>query len=63
MAGSILCDLEKAFDPVNHDILLSKLPYYGIRGKAKLLLESDLQDRYQRVQIISSCLSSNTVSE
>ena len=53
MAGSIFCDLEKAFDPVNHDILLSKLRYYGISGKAKLLIESYLQNtcRYQRVQI------------
>ena len=42
LAGSIFCDLEKAFDSVNHDILLSKLSYYGISGKAKLLLESYL---------------------
>jgi len=63
MAGSIFCDLEKAFDSVNHNILLSKLPYYGISGKAKLLLESYLQNRYQRVRITNSYLNSNIVSE
>ena len=63
MIGSIFCDLEKAFDSVNHDILLSKPPYYGIRGKAKLLVESYLQNRYQRVQIINSYINANTVSE
>jgi len=47
MAGSIFCDLEKAFNAVNHDLLLSKLPYYGISGKAKLVLESYIQNRYQ----------------
>jgi len=61
MAGSIFCDLEKVFNSVKHD--LSKLPYYGISGKAKLLLESYLQNRYQRVQIINKYLNSNTVSK
>ena len=61
MAGSIVCGLEKAFNSVNHDILLSKLPYYGIGGKAKLLLESYLTNRYQRVLITNSYLNSNTV--
>ena len=60
MAGRIFCDLERAFNSVNHNISLSKLLYYGIRGKAKLLLESYLQNRYQRVQIISLYLNSNS---
>jgi len=63
MAGSIFCDLEKAFDSVNYDILLSKLPYYGISGKAKLLLYSYLQNRYQRVQIANLYFNPNTVSK
>jgi hypothetical protein len=63
LAGSIFCDLEKAFDSVNHDILLSKLSYYGISGKAKSLLKSYLQNRHQRVLITNSLLNSNTVSK
>ena len=63
MTDSIFFDLEKAFNSVNHDILLSKLPYYGISCKGKLLLKLYLQNTYQKVQIINSYLTSNTVSE
>ena len=45
--GSVFCDLQKAFDTVNHKLLLDKLQYYGIEGKTKILLESYLQNRYQ----------------
>jgi len=63
MDGGIFCDLEKAFDSVNHDILLSKLPYYGISDKAKLLLESYIQNRHEGVQIANSYLNTTTTSK
>jgi hypothetical protein len=33
LLGGIIYDLDKTFDCVNHDILLSKLKFYRIRDK------------------------------
>jgi hypothetical protein len=44
LVGGIFCDLHKAFDCVNYDILLSKLKHYGITGRVYDLIKSYLLD-------------------
>ena len=57
--GGIFCDLSKAFDCVNHKILLLKLEHYGIIETFKALIESYFMDRYQKVAIKDKSNSTN----
>ena len=47
----IFLDFAKAFDTVNHEILLSKLDHYGISGKSRDLFHSYLSNRTQQTDI------------
>lgn len=53
----ILCDLSRAFDCISHDMLLSKLERYGLRGGALRLVKSYLRNRKQVVSWNGRCSS------
>ena len=49
--GAVFMDLSRAFDVMNHDILESKLKFYGFRGNFLNLLMSFIRDRKYFVNI------------
>ena len=50
-AGGVLMDLSKAFDTINHPLLLAKLKSYGFSKQALVIIYSYLSNRKQRIEI------------
>ena len=53
-AGAILVDLSKAFDTINHELLIAKLYAYGFSKDALKLINSYMSDHWQRTKIDKS---------
>ena len=54
VTGALLTDLSKAFDCLNHGLLIAKLNAYGFSTSALRLIHSYLNERKQRVKINGS---------
>ena len=58
----IFIDLRKAFDTVNHDILLLKMEHYGVRGSTLQWFKFYLYERKQYVYINGECSELKQIS-
>ena len=54
VAGAIITDLSKAFDCLNHDLLIAKMAAYGFDKNALLFIQNYLRERKQRTKVNGS---------
>ena len=59
--SALFLDLSKAFDIINHDLLLAKLKAYGFSPNALKLMHGYLNNRKQQVQIKNKFSSESSV--
>ena len=52
--AAVLMDLSKAFDTINHELLIAKLEAYGFGESALEIVLSYLSDRWQRTKVNTS---------
>ena len=50
-AGGVLMDLSKAFDTINHQLLLAKLHAYGFTKRTLAIICSYLPNQKQKIKI------------
>ena len=60
---AVLLDLSKAFDTIDHKVMLKKLELYGVRGNTLSWFESYLSDRRLRVKCRTACSMEETYSD
>ena len=53
-AGAILMDFSKAFDTINHDLLIAKLGAHGFDTESLKLIRIYLTNRFQRTKVNAS---------
>ncbi len=52
--GAVLMDLSKAFDTINHELLIAKLGAYGFNNNSLHIVLDYLSDRWQRTKVNTS---------